>query len=453
MRSPRQSRGRSRRAAAPPSHVLGPTSFRNAVVCLHAIGGSTNAVIHLLAIARRAGVDLTLADIDQIGRDVPVLLDLKPSGTGYMEDFHRAGGVPALLAALEPRLDLRARMVTGESLEDRLARVGPPGDYQRVIGSLAKPLKGPSGLRVPRQPRPGRRGAEGCRRQAPTFSVTRARRWCRRRRCHPPPRRPGTRRSPRTACSSCGTQAQSARDAGGGIPADPAQARRPGVRDMVRVSDARMSGTRSGPSCCTAHRRRRRGTARSRPRRRTSSDSMSTEGGSTCSSTRTNSTPVAAPFLADAPTRGGCGCTARPSPRPTSARPTWTSWSALRGGRGSFMSVPAEAAEAGTSQARARRPAVREVESLISCGSAGSPTSPVDRSTYRWSWPRSCPSRSQCSRVTPSRWPWAAAASPESPRSCRRSSRRFVRPAPSRTSYRRWVRTVVRHRPANRGAG
>ena len=88
-----------------PSQVLSPGSFANAIAVLGAVGGSTNAVIHLLAAAGRAGVELDLDDFDRICRQVPLLVDCKPTGSGYMEDVHRAGGLPALLKSLEPLLD------------------------------------------------------------------------------------------------------------------------------------------------------------------------------------------------------------------------------------------------------------------------------------------------------------------------------------------------------------
>src|SRR5450755_2056536 len=80
-----------------PSQVLSAASFRNAIVALAALGGSTNAVVHLLAIAGRLGIPLSLDDFDRIGADVPLLVNLQPAGQHLMEDFHRAGG---LLAAL-----------------------------------------------------------------------------------------------------------------------------------------------------------------------------------------------------------------------------------------------------------------------------------------------------------------------------------------------------------------
>ncbi len=75
-----------------------PAAFRNAQIVMQAIGGSTNGLIYLTAMGNRSGVAINLEDFDKIGREVPVLVDLKPSGEHYMEHFHHAGGVPKLLA-------------------------------------------------------------------------------------------------------------------------------------------------------------------------------------------------------------------------------------------------------------------------------------------------------------------------------------------------------------------
>src|SRR5215210_6317310 len=83
-----------------PSTILTRDAFRNAMVALQAIGGSTNGLVHLTAIAGRLGIEIDLEEFDRIGREVPVLVDLKPSGDHYMEHFHHAGGVPRLLREL-----------------------------------------------------------------------------------------------------------------------------------------------------------------------------------------------------------------------------------------------------------------------------------------------------------------------------------------------------------------
>jgi dihydroxy-acid dehydratase len=128
-------------AGAPtPSDLITTASVRNAMIVLQAIGGSTNGLIHLTAIAGRAGVHIDLDSFDQLGREVPVLLNLKPSGTHYMEHFHHAGGLPALMRELSTLLDLDAPSVAGRPIGDAIARAEKvPG--QDVIRSIAAPLK------------------------------------------------------------------------------------------------------------------------------------------------------------------------------------------------------------------------------------------------------------------------------------------------------------------------
>ncbi|MEN3286374.1 MAG: hypothetical protein V7634_674, partial [Bradyrhizobium sp.] len=105
-----------------PSELLTPAAFKNAQVVLQAIGGSTNGLVHLTAIAGRTPHEIDLDAFDHIGREVPVLIDLKPSGEHYMEHFHHAGGVPKLLKQLGGLIDLDAKTITGETLRDIVAR-------------------------------------------------------------------------------------------------------------------------------------------------------------------------------------------------------------------------------------------------------------------------------------------------------------------------------------------
>jgi dihydroxy-acid dehydratase len=104
-----------------PSAILTPKAFANAIRTVGAIGGSTNAVIHLLAIAGRIGVDLSLDDWDKLGRDVPTLVDLMPSGRFLMEDFCYAGGLPALMKTIGDLLACDALTVTGKTLGENIA--------------------------------------------------------------------------------------------------------------------------------------------------------------------------------------------------------------------------------------------------------------------------------------------------------------------------------------------
>jgi dihydroxy-acid dehydratase len=108
------------------SSVVTRASFNNAIVTLAAIGGSTNAVVHLLAIAGRLGIDVSLQDFDRVGTGVPLLVNLQPAGAYLMEDLFRAGGPLAVLAQISDLLDSTAITVTGGSLVDALAhhRVG-----------------------------------------------------------------------------------------------------------------------------------------------------------------------------------------------------------------------------------------------------------------------------------------------------------------------------------------
>ncbi|QNP68986.1 dihydroxy-acid dehydratase [Streptomyces roseirectus] len=129
-----------------PGTFLTKGSFHNAIVALAAIGGSTNAVVHLLAIAGRLGIELTLDDFDRIGSRVPVLVDLQPAGRYLMEDFHRAGGLLAVLREVRDLLDPQALTVTGEPLVDYLDDAAI-WDAE-VIRSRAEPLVAEGGIAV-----------------------------------------------------------------------------------------------------------------------------------------------------------------------------------------------------------------------------------------------------------------------------------------------------------------
>ncbi len=118
---------------------LGRAAFANATRVLSAIGGSTNAVIHLTAMARRLGVDLALADFDEAGRRVPVIVDIEPSGTGLMEDFDAAGGAPALWRSLGDLLDTEARLADGRTLSQAAATAPASGAVIRALGEALDP--------------------------------------------------------------------------------------------------------------------------------------------------------------------------------------------------------------------------------------------------------------------------------------------------------------------------
>jgi dihydroxy-acid dehydratase len=127
--------------------LLTASSFRNAQVVMQAIGGSTNGLIHLTAIANRTPHRIDLAAFDKLGREVPVLIDLKPSGTHYMEHFHHAGGVPKLMAQLGDLIDLDAKTITGANLRDVVARAEDV-PRQDVIRSRDNPIKAEGSMAV-----------------------------------------------------------------------------------------------------------------------------------------------------------------------------------------------------------------------------------------------------------------------------------------------------------------
>ena len=127
--------------------VLTAKAFENAMRVLLAIGGSTNAIVHLTAIAGRLGHRIDLDMLDRMGKETPVLLDLKPTGQHYMEDFHKAGGVATLLRELKALLHLDALTVTGRTLGDEIELSGP-GHEQDVVRSFNHPIYPQGGLAV-----------------------------------------------------------------------------------------------------------------------------------------------------------------------------------------------------------------------------------------------------------------------------------------------------------------
>ena len=122
-----------------PDKILTPGAFLNAFRTVLAAGGSTNAIIHLTAMAQRAGIGVDLDGIDRIARETPVLIDLKPTGQGYMEDLHRAGGLVPMLREIAPLLDLSAMTVTGRTLGGNLD-AALPNFAQDVIRPFSNPI-------------------------------------------------------------------------------------------------------------------------------------------------------------------------------------------------------------------------------------------------------------------------------------------------------------------------
>jgi dihydroxy-acid dehydratase len=128
-----------------PDRIVTPHSVENALRLLMAIGGSTNAVLHLSAIAGRSGIDIDLRRLNKISDATPVLVDLKPTGPHYMEDLFAAGGIGAVLRELRPLLHLDCPTVAGETLGDRLAAPAAPVD-RAVVRPLTDPLQRVGGL-------------------------------------------------------------------------------------------------------------------------------------------------------------------------------------------------------------------------------------------------------------------------------------------------------------------
>ena len=130
-----------------PDRVITPAAVRNALRVLQAIGGSTNGLIHMTAMAGRLGIRVDLNTFDTLGQDIPVLVDLKPSGQYYMEDLHRAGGLAPILRELRDYLELDALTVTGRTLGEEIDAL-PPAYPQDVVKTVDAPLYPVGGMVV-----------------------------------------------------------------------------------------------------------------------------------------------------------------------------------------------------------------------------------------------------------------------------------------------------------------
>ncbi|MGJ4900773.1 IlvD/Edd family dehydratase [Bradyrhizobium sp. HKCCYLS2058] len=232
-----------------PSDILTRQAFENAIRTLAAIGGSTNAVVHLLAIAGRVGVELTLDDFDRLCRDVHCLVDLMPSGRFLMEDFYYAGGLPAVLRALGERglLHKDARTVNGRTLWDNVAEAA---NYNaEVITPFETPFKTEAGIAIltgnlapngavikPSAASPELMNHTG---RAVVFESVEE--------MHDAV--DDDTLDIDASCimvlKNCGPKGYPGMAEVGNMPL-PAKVLRQGVRDMIRISDARMSGTAYG---------------------------------------------------------------------------------------------------------------------------------------------------------------------------------------------------------------
>ena len=230
-----------------PSTLLSAGSFRNAIIALAAIGGSSNAVVHLLAIAGRLGIGLTLDDFDAAGAGVPLLVDLQPAGRHLMEDFHRAGGLLAVLREVRDLLDPDAMTVTGRPLVEHLAdaeiwdtdvirRRGAPLQEDAGIAVLRGNLA-PSGAVI--KPAAASASLLRHRGRALVFDSIED--------MHHRIDDPDLDVDPDSVLvlRGCGPRGYPGMPEVANLPLPPRLLRR-GVRDMVRICDGRMSGTAYG---------------------------------------------------------------------------------------------------------------------------------------------------------------------------------------------------------------
>jgi L-arabonate dehydrase len=229
------------------SRILTRDAFANAIIVNGALGGSTNAVVHHLAIAGRVGVPVTLEDWDRIGHDIPCLVDIMPSGRHLMEDFYYAGGVPAVMKELGDRLRLDALTVTGQTLGENIAKAECCD--RAVIRTADAPFKQQGGIAVLR----GNLCPDGAvikpSAASPSLMVHRGRAVV----FESIEELHGAIDSDDLAIDetcvmvlkNCGPRGYPGMAEVGNMPL-PARVLKRGITDMVRVSDARMSGTAYG---------------------------------------------------------------------------------------------------------------------------------------------------------------------------------------------------------------
>ena len=236
-----------------PAKILSRASFENAIVVAMAMGCSTNAIIHLVAMARRAGFDVGLADFDRASREVPVIANIRPSGdTWLMEDFFYAGGLPALMSRLDGHLKLDAMTVTGATLGENIAGATVYNDD--VIRPVSNPIYAEGALAVLR----GNLAPSGCvikpsacapqylRHTGPALVFD----------DYPSMRKAVDDENLDVTADHILVLRNAGPQGGPGMPEwgmlpIPKKLLKQGVRDMLRLSDARMSGTSYG--ACILH--------------------------------------------------------------------------------------------------------------------------------------------------------------------------------------------------------
>jgi dihydroxy-acid dehydratase len=236
------------RSGLAPAKLVTAKSVENALRVLLALGGSTNAVIHLTAIAGRAGVAVTLDQLNALSDSTPVLVNLKPVGNGYMEDFFAAGGMGALLRELKPLLHLDCVTVTGETLGERLAAATPYVD-RSIVAAHAAPFEPQGGLvalfgnLAPRGAILKRSAADATLFEHEGRAVVFASLADLSQRIDDPAL--DVEPQDILVLQNAGPNAPEAMPEAGYLPI-PKKLAQKGVKDMVRISDARMSGTAFG---------------------------------------------------------------------------------------------------------------------------------------------------------------------------------------------------------------
>jgi dihydroxy-acid dehydratase len=231
-----------------PSKIMTEQAFDNSLRLLLALGGSTNAIIHLTAIAGRLGIEISLRRLNELSDSTPVLVDLKPTGVGYMEDLHAAGGIPAVLRELRHLLHLDCITVTGETIGDRIERA-PSWVDRGIIKSFAEPLRDNGGL-IALFGNVAPRGAILKRSAADPKLFEREGRAIVFESLEDLAERiddPALEVAPNDflVLKNAGPASASAMPEAGYLPI-PSKLAKAGVKDMVRISDARMSGTAYG---------------------------------------------------------------------------------------------------------------------------------------------------------------------------------------------------------------
>jgi dihydroxy-acid dehydratase len=229
------------------SSILTREAFENAIRTLAAIGGSTNAVIHLIAIAGRVGIKLGIDDFERLGSEMPCLVNLQPSGEHLMEDFCYAGGLPAVMKEISTHLHLDHVTASGQSVRDNIADA--QNHDPRVIKTMAQPFKAKAGIAVLRGNLTPRGAVIKPSAATPALMVHKGRAVVFENIEDFHTRINDESLDVDETCvlvlKNCGPKGYPGMAEVGNMPLPPKVLRK-GITDMVRISDARMSGTAYG---------------------------------------------------------------------------------------------------------------------------------------------------------------------------------------------------------------